>query len=130
MELVDIAPTLLELTGRPIPQAVQGRSLAGLLTGRSAPDHHKDGVYAEYYYSAAGLVPVCATMYFDGRYKVVVHHNGPVSELYDLEADPSEFDNLWDRPEARMLREEMVLKCFNHAVACNIDTVLGNSGTF
>ena len=130
VELVDIAPTLLELTGRPIPQAVQGRSLAGLLTGGSALDHHKDGVYAEYYYSAAGLVPVCATMYFDGRYKVVVHHNGPVSELYDLEADPSEFDNLWDRPEARMLREEMVLKCFNHAVACNIDTVLGNSGTF
>lgn len=87
-------------------------------------------MYAEYYYSAAGLIPVCATMYFDGRYKVIVHHNGPVSELYDLEADPGEFDNLWDRPEARALREEMVLKCFNCAIECNIDTILGNSGTF
>ena len=61
---------------------------------------------------------------------MIVHHNGPVSELYDLDKDPHEFRNLWDDPDSRSLREEMVLKCFNNAIESNIDRVLGNTGMF
>lgn len=130
VELVDIAPTLMDLTGREVPRAMQGKSLKGILTGEADPGYHKDSVYTEYYYSAGGLIPVCATMYFDGRYKIAVYHNSEVSELYDLETDPNEYDNLWNKPEYKELQADLVLKCFKRAIEGNLDYVLGNSGTF
>jgi arylsulfatase A-like enzyme len=47
VELVDIAPTLLEAAGIPIGDGVQGKSLTPLLTGQSAA--HRDSVYSEFY---------------------------------------------------------------------------------
>ena len=69
-------------------------------------------------------------MYFDGRYKIAVYHNSEVSELYDLETDPNEYDNLWNKPEYKELQADLVLKCFKRAIEGNLDYVLGNSGTF
>jgi hypothetical protein len=34
--LVDLAPTILELTGQPVPRPMQGRSLAPVLLGKAA----------------------------------------------------------------------------------------------
>ena len=99
VELMDVAPTVLELLGMPVPQYMQAKSLAGILKGEADPHVHKDCVYAEYYYSALLSNKVYATMYFDGRYKMIVHHDDPISEFYDLETDPCEFDNLWGKPE-------------------------------
>ena len=130
VELMDVAPTVLELLELPVPQYMQAKSLAGILTGKSDPHHHKDCVYAEYYYSALLSNKVYATMYFDGRYKMIVHHDDPVSELYDLETDPQEFDNLWGRPEYQDLIFTYYQKCFNHAVMANEDTVLGEKSIF
>ena len=130
VELVDIAPTLMELEDLMVPKAMQGISLAPILIGKSDPHYHKDAVYCEYYFSAGGLVPVCATMYFDGRYKIIVHHNEAISELYDLKEDPCEYHNLWNKSEFTALQEELVIKCFNKAICCNLDYVLGNTGTF
>ena len=39
-------------------------------------------------------------MIFDGRHKLVVYHGTGLGELFDLEKDPHEFDNLWDAAEA------------------------------
>lgn len=130
VELVDIAPTLLELSELPATKVMQGKSFADILLGKKDPDYHKDSVYAEYYYSAGRLHQICATMYFDGHYKVIVHHNDELGELYDLQTDPNEYDNLWNVAECADLRNSMVLKCFNHAIECNIDRVLGNTGMF
>ena len=130
VELGDVAPTILELNGLPIPQYMQTKSLAPILLGKADPDHHKDAVYAEYYYAALCSNPVYATMYFDGRYKMIVHHNDPISEFYDLETDPNEFDNLWGNPDYKDLIFEYYQKCFNHAVMINEDTVLGEKAKY
>ncbi len=130
VELVDIAPTLMDMTGRKIHYAMQGKSLKGILTGEADPGHHKDSVYCEYYNSGAALKPALATMYFDGRYKVVVYHGEKVGELYDLKNDPNEYDNLWNVPAHKDLRTDLVQKCFDQAIICNVDYILGNSGTF
>lgn len=130
VELMDVAPTVLELLSMPVPQYMQAKSLAGILKGESDPSYHKDCVYAEYYYSALLSNKVYATMYFDGRYKMIVHHDDPVSEFYDLQEDPCEYENLWGRQEYQKLVFEYYQKCFNHAIMGNEDTVLGEKSIF
>jgi arylsulfatase A-like enzyme len=129
VELVDIAPTLLELTGRKVPERMQGKSLAGILTGAGDPRHHKDCVYTEWY---ASLLDSChgdlyATMYLDDRFKVVVYHGESYGELYDMKKDPNQFNNLWDNPEYRDVKYEMIKRDFDHAILCNQDKVLGGN---
>lgn len=57
-------------------------------------------------------------------------HRMDISEIYDLKNDPNEFENLWNNPAYKKLQAEYVLKCFNHAIECNQDCVLGNTGMF
>ena len=54
-----------------------------------------------------------ATMYRDRRYKLVVYHGHDLGELYDLEEDPNEFENMWDEPEAQPLKLELMQKSFD-----------------
>lgn len=130
VELVDLAPTLLDLSGVPIPKYMQGTSFAGILRGNQSLDHHKDSVYSEYYFCANMLHEVYATMYFDGRYKIAVHHNQAIGELYDLEQDPDEFDNLWDSPNHEALRNRLIKTCFDRSILCNRDEVMGRRSNY
>ena len=50
------------------------------------------------------------------RYKLV---NG--SELYDLEADPNEFENLWSLESAAPLKMDLLKKCFDSTILANMD---------
>lgn len=113
VELVDIAPTLLEAAKIDIPHYMQGKSLLPLLSGETELDHHKDRVFCEYHDAmAAGTVNTeerdfdasHGTMYFDGRYKLCLYHGHDIGELYDLKTDPDEFDNLWDEPAHKDLK--------------------------
>lgn len=130
VELADIAPTILELAGIPVPPFMQSKSFAGILTGEKPADRHKDAVYAEYYYSASMLHEVYATMYFDGRYKMIAHHGSDISELYDIENDPNEFENLWNKPGMEAFQASMLKKCFDHAILCNTDKILGRLSNY
>lgn len=109
VESVDVAPTLLEAAGLAVPESMQGKSLLPILEGRADPHHHKDCAISEFHDSIGGPRHTDHThgsMVFDGRYKSVVYHGHQVGELYDLQQDPGEFDNLWDDPAARELKME------------------------
>lgn len=113
VENVDIAPTLLEAAGLPVPANMQGRSLWPLLTGEAKPEYHKDYVISEFndaLGSARGEGPSHGSMYFDGRYKHILYQGTGLGELYDLESDPDEFDNLFDDPAQAVLRLELMHK--------------------
>jgi arylsulfatase len=56
------------------------------------------------------------TMLFDGRHKIAVYHGRDEGELYDLESDPDEYDNLWYKPEYADLRFELTKRCFDASV--------------
>lgn len=113
VESIDLLPTLLEAAGLPIPPAVQGRSLLPLIRGTAAEWRRE--VFAEwdfqYYHSRRllGLAPEqCrAIMIRDERWKYV-HYSDQPCELYDLEEDPGEFENVADRPEQRDRVEAML----------------------
>ena len=57
-----------------------------------------------------------ATMYFDGRYKLIVYHNHDMGELYDLETDPGEFEDLWDSAAHQGLKLELLGRSFDAAM--------------
>jgi arylsulfatase len=127
VELIDIAPTLLEMCGLPMPERMQGRSLYPILTGASGPHQHRDFVRSEYYRALNPDVPhrpdfsgTYATMIRDVRYKLVVYHGHQIGELFDLEADPGEFQNLWDDPDYRDVRFGLLKKSFA-ALALAVD---------
>lgn len=113
VELIDIAPTLLELAGEPVPLHMQGRSLLPLLSGQADPSHHRPAVRCEYYNALALPDSSYATMLRDARYKLVVYHGHGLGELYDLQADPHEFVNLWDDPEHQRLKLDLILQSYD-----------------
>ena len=116
VELIDIVPTLLQLADLDVTDNVQGKSLLPILTGESEADNHRDVVRCEYR-DALDMPGVShADMIFDGRHKLVVYHGTGLGELFDLEEDPHEFDNLWDAAEAADIKQKLLLRLFDDVV--------------
>lgn len=95
---IDYAPTFLELAGVDIPEDMQGVSLVPLLRGDS-PDGWRDAVYYHFYeYPAEHAVKRHYGVRTD-RYKLIHFYNDIDRwELYDLQEDPSEMNNLYGKP--------------------------------
>ncbi len=119
VELTDLAPTLLELAGLSVPETMHGRPLTSLLRGDTAADRHREFVRSEYY-RALGGVQSFGTMVRSERFKQVVYHGHGLGELFDLETDPSEFDNLWDDKRLAQVRHEHMVMNFD-ALAMSSD---------
>ncbi|TMR24911.1 DUF4976 domain-containing protein [Nonomuraea turkmeniaca] len=111
VELVDVAPTVLEAVGADLEPGIQGRSLMPLIDGRVA--EHRDDVYCEFY-NAGGPhrgQGTYATMVRSERHKIVVYHgsgDGVRGELYDLDDDPGEHVNRWDDPAYLAAKTDML----------------------
>ena len=97
VELVDLAPTLLDAAGLPTPYWVQGRSLTGVLEGKT--DTHRDFVRTEFFGAINYPDHTHATMYRDRKWKLMSYHGKDLFELYDLEQDPHEGNNLANSSE-------------------------------
>ena len=106
---IDYAPTFLELAGVPVPDDIQGESLVPLLKGEH-PDSWRDALYYHFYeYPAEHMVKRHYGVRTE-RYKLIHFYNDIDHwELYDLQTDPSELDNLYGRPGYEDITED--LKC-------------------
>jgi len=103
---LDLAPTALDLAGLPVPAAMQGRSLAGLLRGGAAPARPS----FLYEYQADSFLPVVPDILAvrTPSRKYVTYPQGPSDvELYDLTGDPNEMRNLAGRPEWAAAQAEL-----------------------
>ncbi|HQU51678.1 MAG TPA: sulfatase-like hydrolase/transferase [Saprospiraceae bacterium] len=123
VELMDIVPTLLELTGLLVDQQIQGTSLLPILEGRTDPDEHKSFVRSEFYddgQAKAGQIGF-ATMYRTKDFKLITYHGHPQGELFDLRNDPDEFHNLWDDPGYQEIKFKLLKDSFD-ATVLSMDT--------
>jgi choline-sulfatase len=105
VELVDVAPTLLDLVGAPIPAAMRGRSLLPRIEGKALPGAP---IFAEQMPATAW--PHQAAMMVDGDHKLIHRISDRRWELYDLKRDPGEKNNLAANPADAKLFEELRAK--------------------
>ncbi len=103
VSLLDVFPTLTELTGAPAPQYVDGRSLLPLLRGDSDADPER--VALSEYHTEGGIRAPCF-MVRKGAYKYV-YIAGHGAHLFNLDNDPDEHTDLAGRPGIERVQSEL-----------------------
>lgn len=106
-EMVDIMPTLLELCGFDCPKTVQGRSLADAVSGSGArcgkPWDANEAVFFE--------TPFVKTVRTK-THKLSVCWKEIVlwGQLYDLDGDPKELNNLYNNPVYSHIQRDLEMR--------------------
>ena len=116
VELTDIVPTLLELTGLKISKKIQGKSLLPILVGTKSAEFHRESVRSEFYDAAMTDKINYGTMYRTQKYKLVLYHGHEKGELFDMEDDPEEYHNLWDSKKHQDIKLDLMKKSYDQTV--------------
>ncbi|WP_421955277.1 sulfatase [Polaromonas sp.] len=105
---IDLAPSILERAGVAAYNGIQGRSLLPIMRG--AVNTVRDSLMIEEegqrnYLSFDSRVRARSVV--TKTHRMSVYDGADWGELYDLEADPHEERNLWNKPEFLPLRNEL-----------------------
>jgi len=103
---VDLAPTLLEVAGLPVPDDMQGYSLKPIFEGKA--DKVRDASYYHFYTHGARLPEMIGVR--TERYKLIHYPSMSGSyqwELFDLKNDSVEMMNQYGNPEFKEIRERL-----------------------
>jgi len=95
---LDFAPTFLDLAGAQVPDDLQGRSMRPLLEGEQPEDWRKAMFYHYYEYPHGWHSVKRHYGIRTDRYKLIHYYNDIDEwELYDLQADPNELNNIYEK---------------------------------
>ena len=95
----DVMPTLLNLAGVEIPDTVDGIPMVG--------DEKREWLYGE-----CGEGGSATRMIHDGRFKLIYYATGNYRQLFDLEEDPRELNDLANSPAHAEILERLT----NHLI--------------
>jgi uncharacterized sulfatase len=105
ISFVDFAPSILSICGCNIPRTMSGIDQSSVFLGKKKSlrnwalvenRHEPTTIYLK--------------TYIEKRYKITVYYRRNYGELFDLKKDPFEYNNLWDEPEYKELKNEMIKK--------------------
>ena len=110
---IDFAPTLLELAGISATQKMQGTSFVPVLEGNT-PKDWQDAMYYHYYefpfwHHVQPHYGIRTQKYTLAHF----YYNIDVWELYDLEKDPGQVNNIYNDPNYAEVTTELKLKLKN-----------------
>ena len=106
---IDLAPTILALAGLPRPQNIQGQNLLPLIEGTI--DDWRDEFFCEHRFDHPGMAKSEGVRTKRWKYIRYFEQNPVCEELYDLESDPHESQNLAGGPSAAAQLTDMRLRC-------------------
>ncbi len=95
--LLDLCPTLIELSGQTIPASIEGQSLVPLWTGRT--NSIRGTIFTAY--------RDCQRALRDDRWKLIRYPLVDRTQLFDLQVDPFETNNLASHPAQAAKLAEM-----------------------
>ncbi len=105
---IDIAGTLMDFFGFEVPKTLEGGSMLPILRNPKLPGRKEVfiewGRYEVDHDGFGGYQPIRCI--FDGRYKLAVNLM-VTDELYDLETDPAELNNLIDSNQHATIRNDL-----------------------
>jgi len=103
---VDVGPTVMDMAGLGVKAHMDGNSFKKLLYQESIP--WRDTVYYEYFWERP--FPQTPTVHAvrTSKYKFIRYHGvWDINELYDIENDPNEMNNLIRNDDYREVAEEL-----------------------
>ena len=111
VQMFDIAPTILECAGLPVPTDFEARSLWGRLTDQAGYEE-RDAVYSELARDHIQTGSEFIVMRRCRDWKIVLYLDDDFGELYDLRNDAGETTNLWEHEAHRERRETLKSQCW------------------
>lgn len=108
---VDLAPTILAAAGCQAPEQMEGKSFLSLLKGESTP--WRDTVFYVYWERPFPHTPTVLGIRTE-KYKYMTYHGiWDIDELYDIQNDRNETENLIGKAEHRELVEQLRKRVFD-----------------
>lgn len=102
---VDLAPTILDFVGEPIPKDMQGRSLKGILKGEQEPTN--GSIYYHYYQSTGWHTVPKHIGVRTSQFKLIYYYEIDEWELFDLDQDPHEINNIYQKESSSGLVKDL-----------------------
>ncbi len=103
---IDIAPTILDLAGLPVPPDLQGRSWRPWLAGGPATNW-RQSFLAEYFLESGYAIPTTVTLRTAGAKLTFWPGNPEWCEMFDLANDRYEVANLYNLPVYQPMRDSL-----------------------
>jgi arylsulfatase A-like enzyme len=113
---MDIGPTVLELAGLTPSSSMEAQSLLPALAGD--PWQGREAVFAEATYAGDGF----QTMLRTREWKLVHFVDQPFGQLFELQNDPNEINNLWDNPAYAAIKQELLHQLLNWRIRSSCRT--------
>ena len=117
---IDLSATILDRVGLAPYNGIQGQSFMPVINGA---DKHHEAVMCEFNDLGARLGferPARVRGITTANWRFTLYQGEAWGELYDLEADPRETNNLWDSPDHVGIKAELTLQ-LAHMLAGQMD---------
>ena len=108
VSLADILPTIMSMCSFENPEGLDGVDLTPVIMGEA--NEARDHILVECTDDPKGLrLKTIVT----NRYKLTFYYGQSFGELYDLEMDPWEENNLWEIDQMMYIKAELLMKLIN-----------------